>query len=100
MQQSMITARNRLEKKLKAKDLSEPDKAAIKGEVEKFAVQLQEKLVAVPARPANWTPLLEPIWNSWGASSAEEMIEAWTLSTTPADLEKLKRQGEPITKKE
>ena len=100
VQRPMTTLRNRLEKKLKAKDLPDADKAALKEEVEKLADQLKEKLAAIPSRPASWTPLLEPIWNAWGAWSAEGMIEAWTLSTAPSDLEKLKKQGGPITKEE
>lgn len=73
--EAAMQRRNRLERKLKAKDLFEADKTAIKGEVEKLAAQLKEKLAAIPDRPANWTPLLELILNAWGAWSAEGMIE-------------------------
>ena len=52
MQRPMTTARNKLEKTLKAKGLSEADKAAIKAEMEKLAAQLKEKLEAIPNRPA------------------------------------------------
>ena len=69
----------------------EADKAAIKEEVEKLAAQLEEKLAAIPDRLTIWTPRLEPIWNAWGAWSAEGMTEAWTLSTAPSDLDKLKK---------
>ena len=100
LQRPFTTKKNKLEKARGKASITEEEKASITEEIAQLVLKLKKKITEIPPRPDGFTPLLEPIWNAFGAWSSDGMIEAWSLDKAPGDLQKMRKQGTPITKKD